>query len=334
MIFITSMNWGIYMKKGFTYLLMASMLTLAGCGANEAANDEKISSSAKTAEQQETTISITDFTNRAITFDKIPSNIVSVGNGELDIIYALGGELVGRATTYNEELNTQFADVVQVGNTHEFDLEKIASLKPDVVLANNPLNMKDIAGIEGIGSQIILTHANSVSDIQDQITLFGEMIQKQDKAKELVAGIEQKVADIKAETVDSKTRVLLIYGAPGTYMAALPNSLSGNLLELVGGENIASDYPAIEKYPQYAQLNTERIVEANPEYIFLMTHADPSAVKEGFINEMAQNPAWNSIDAVKNERIEILPADLFGDNPGTRVVDALDYMHTLLKSAQ
>ncbi|MBD3107009.1 ABC transporter substrate-binding protein [Bacillus sp. AGMB 02131] len=309
------------------------MLTLAGCGANEAAN-EKASSSSKTEEQQNTAISITDFTDRTITFDKVPSNIVSVGNGELDIIYALGGELVGRATTHNEELNTQFANVEQVGNTHEFDLEKIASLKPDVVLANNPLNMKDIASIEGIGSQIILTHANSVSDIQNQITLFGKMIQKQDKAKELVADIEQKVADIKAETVDSKTRVLLIYGAPGTYMAALPNSLSGNLLELAGGENIASDYPAIEKYPQYAQLNTERIVEANPEYIFLMTHADPSAVKEGFINEMAQNPAWNSIDAVKNERIEILPADLFGDNPGTKVVDALDYMHTLLKSAQ
>ncbi|MGN1387341.1 MAG: ABC transporter substrate-binding protein, partial [Bacillus sp. (in: firmicutes)] len=204
----------------------------------------------------------------------------------------------------------------------------------DVVLANNPLNLKDIASIEGVGSQIILTHANSVSDIQNQITLFGDMIQKQDKAKELVADIEQKVADIEAKATDAKTRVLLIYGAPGTYMAALPNSLSGNLLELAGGENIASDYPAIEKYPQYAQLNTERIVEANPEYIFLMTHADPNAVKEGFIKEMEQNPAWNSIDAVKNERIEILPADLFGDNPGTKVVDALDYMHTLLKSAQ
>lgn len=322
------------MKKGFTYLLMASMLTLAGCGANEAANDEKEPSSAEIAEKQDTTISITDFADRTITFDEVPENIISVGNGELDIIYALGGELVGRATTYNEEINKQLADVEQVGNTHEFDLEKIASLRPDVVLANNPLNLKDIASIEGIGSQIILTHANSVSDIQDQITLFGDMIQKQDKATELVADIEQKVADIEAKATDAKTRVLLIYGAPGTYMAALPNSLSGNLLELAGGENIASDYPAIEKYPQYAQLNTERIVEANPEYIFLMTHADPNAVKEGFIKEMAQNPAWNSIDAVKNERIEILPADLFGDNPGTKVVDALDYMHTLLKSAQ
>lgn len=322
------------MKKGFTYLLMASMLALAGCGANEAANDEKEPSSAEIAEKQDTTISITDFADRTITFDEVPENIISVGNGELDIIYALGGELVGRATTYNEEINKQLADVEQVGNTHEFDLEKIASLRPDVVLANNPLNLKDIASIEGIGSQIILTHANSVSDIQDQITLFGDMIQKQDKATELVADIEQKVADIEAKATDAKTRVLLIYGAPGTYMAALPNSLSGNLLELAGGENIASDYPAIEKYPQYAQLNTERIVEANPEYIFLMTHADPNAVKEGFIKEMAQNPAWNSIDAVKNERIEILPADLFGDNPGTKVVDALDYMHTLLKSAQ
>ena len=322
------------MKKGFTYLLMASMLALAGCGANEAANDEKEPSSAEIAEKQDATISITDFADRTITFDEVPENIISVGNGELDIIYALGGELVGRATTYNEEINKQLADVEQVGNTHEFDLEKIASLQPDVVLANNPLNLKDIASIEGIGSQIILTHANSVSDIQNQITLFGDMIQKQDKATELVADIEQKVADIEAKATDAKTRVLLIYGAPGTYMAALPNSLSGNLLELAGGENIASDYPAIEKYPQYAQLNTERIVEANPEYIFLMTHADPNAVKEGFIKEMAQNPAWNSIDAVKNERIEILPADLFGDNPGTKVVDALDYMHTLLKSAQ
>jgi len=116
---------------------------------------------------------------------------------------------------------------------------------------------------------------------------------------------DTKIAETSAKATDEKVRVLLIYGAPGTYMAALPNSLSGNLLELAGGENIASDYPAIEKYPQYAQLNTERIVEANPEYIFLMTHANPDAVKDGFTKEMAQNPAWNNIDAVKNEHIEI-----------------------------
>ena len=76
MIFIISMNWGIYMKKGFTYLLMASMLALAGCGANEAANDEKEPSSAEIAEKQDTPISITDFADRTITFDEVPENII------------------------------------------------------------------------------------------------------------------------------------------------------------------------------------------------------------------------------------------------------------------
>jgi len=320
------------MKKRFTFLLFASILTLAGCGTSTA-NNTGTTAETKDETEQESAIMITDFANRTVAFETAPKNIVTIGDGEVDIIYALGGELVGRSTTHNEEVNKKLANVDQVGNTHEFNLEKIASLQPDVVLANNPLNMKDIASIEGIGSEIILTNANSVKDIQKQITLFGELIQKQDKAKQLVEEINTKIAEISAKATDEKVRVLLIYGAPGTYMAALPNSLSGNLLELAGGENIASDYPAIEKYPQYAQLNTERIVEANPEYIFLMTHANPDAVKEGFTKEMAQNPAWNNIDAVKNEHIEILPANLFGTNPGTKITDALHYMHSLLHSA-
>ena len=320
------------MKKRLTFLLLASVLTLAGCGTSTA-KDTGTAPETKDEAKQESTITITDFADRTVAFETVPQNIVTIGDGEVDIIYALGGELVGRSTTHNEEVNKKLADVEQVGNTHEFDLEKVASLQPDVVLANNPLNMKDIASIEGIGSKIILTNANSVADIQKQITLFGELLQKQDKAKELVEEMDSKIEEISTESTDEKVRVLLIYGAPGTYMAALPNSLSGNLLELAGGENIASDYPAIEKYPQYAQLNTERIVEANPEYIFLMTHANPEAVKEGFTKEMAQNPAWNSIDAVKNENIEILPADLFGTNPGTKITDALNYMHSLLHSA-
>lgn len=320
------------MKKGLTYLLLASLLALAGCGTNTA-KDAGTATETKDEAKQESIINITDFADRTVEFKTVPQNIVTIGDGEVDIIYALGGELVGRSTTHDEEVNKKLADVEQIGNTHEFNLEKIASLKPDVVLANNPLNMKDIASIEGIGSKILLTHANSVEDIQKQITLFGELIQKQDKAKQLVEDMNSKIKEISAKSTDEKVRVLLVYGAPGTYMAALPNSLSGNILELAGGENIASDYPAIEKYPQYAQLNTERIVEANPEYIFLMTHANPEAVKEGFIKEMSQNPAWNSTDAVKNENIEILPAELFGTNPGTKVNDALLYMHSLLHSA-
>jgi iron complex transport system substrate-binding protein len=117
-------------------------------------------------------------------------------------------------------------------------------------------------------------------------------------------------------------------------MAALNNSLSGDLLLTAGGENIAADYPKLDNYPQYAQLNTEKIMKSNPQLILIMSHGNPEKVKDGFIKEMQQNAAWNSMDAVKNNKVEMLPADLFGTNPGTRVVEALDQMNKLLQAVK
>ena len=70
-------------------------------------------------------------------------------------------------------------------------------------------------------------------------------------------------------------KALLVYGAPGTYLAALPASLSGDILEKQAEKYIASDFPETKEYPQYAQLSVERIIEANPDVIYLITHGDP-----------------------------------------------------------
>ncbi len=84
------------------------------------------------------------------------------------------------------------------------------------------------------------------------------MLQKDDKARELIGSIDKKLTELQHNRAAEKPRVLLVYGAPGTYMAALNNSLSGDMLVMAGGENIAADYPKLENYPQYAQLNTEK----------------------------------------------------------------------------
>lgn len=313
------------MKKVFNIFCFILILITVGCGAeSHEPNAEKNS--------DQSSISITDFSNRTISFEQIPKNIVALGNGEVDIIYALGGEVVGRPT--GEALLKEAEDALEVGSTHRVDLEKITSLQPDVVLGNHPMNGNDVQSIESIGSEMILTSANSAEDIKKQITLFGAMLEKENKAQEIIGNIEDKITKIQSELQAEKTRVLLVYGAPGTNMAALPNSLSGNLLELAGGENIASDYPSLDMYPQYAQLNTERIIEANPQMIFLMSHGNPEEVKDGFIKEMSKTAGWNELDAVKNERFVILPPNLFGTNPGTKVVDAIDYLYELLQDVK
>jgi iron complex transport system substrate-binding protein len=235
-------------------------------------------------------------------------------------VYALGASVVGRPEDNGGLLKEQVADVPVVGSVHTVDLEKIASLKPDVVLGNYPINSNDVPLLESIGSKIVLTQGNSIADIKQQIQLFGKLLEREEKAAELLAKLDGELAELKAAASENAPRVLMVYGAPGTYLAALPNSLAGNLLETAGGRNMAAEFPRLQNYPQYAQLNTERVVEASPDVIMIMTHGNS---EEG-------NPAWNSLAAVREGRIHVLPAELFGTNPGTRVPEAVKLLTELL----
>lgn len=310
------------MKQDIFILFSILIIIMVGCQTTT----EKIE------ETKENSFSIIDFADRTITFNEIPENIVALGNGETDIIYALGEKVVGRPT--GDAIIAEAENALEIGSTHSVDLEKITSVKPDVVFGNHPMNTKDIQAIESIGAEMVLTSANSVDDIIDQIRLFSDLLDRNEKSEEITNKINDRIISIQSEMSEHKPRVLLVYGAPGTNMAALPNSLSGNILELAGGENIASDYPSLEMYPQYAQLNTERIIESNPQMILLMSHGSPEAVKDSFMKDMSNTAGWNELDAVKNDNFIILPSHLFGTNPGTKVIEALDYLHELLKEVK
>ncbi|MEI2464206.1 ABC transporter substrate-binding protein [Niallia taxi] len=308
-------------KIGKTMILMSMVLLLAACSKPTGEAAESIAGS----------IAIKDFANRTVTFSKAPESIAALGSGDVDLMHAFGKEVVGKPTLSDEgQLAKTAKDAEEIGTTHEVNYEKIALLQPDVVLANVGFNQEDVPTIEGLGTKVILTEANSISDIKKQITLYGEMLQKTDKAAQLKEDLDVDLKAAASALKDTDKRVLLVYGAPGTYMAALPNSLSGDFLAAAGGINVASDYPALEKFPQYAQINTERVVEANPDAVLLITHGDAEEIKQGFLKEMKQNAAWTSLDAVKKERVEVLPSELFGTNPGTRAVDAVQYLVELL----
>ncbi|GIP12734.1 MAG: ABC transporter substrate-binding protein [Paenibacillus macerans] len=315
------------------FMLAAICLSLSGCQAPGSIppSDSGEHSPAGAA------VVIEDFAGRRITFDRVPQKIVALSGGDLNIAYALGGMIVGRPTVsetsgISEPLPDTLKNAEQIGTTHEIDFEKIAMLAPDAVLGNAALNVQDAAVIENLGSQMVLTSANSIADIKEQIRLFGQMLRQTERAEQLVADLDEQLAAYKAAAEEKdKPKALLVYGAPGTYMAALPNSLGGDILAYAGGANIAGDFPGLDKFPQYAQLNVERIAQANPQYIFIMTHGDAGKVKQGLLKELQQNEAWSGIDAVKHNRVEVLPGDLFGTNPGIRVTESVELLHSLLK---
>ncbi|EEK48745.1 ABC transporter substrate-binding protein [Bacillus cereus] len=314
------------MKKSITLFtaILSIFFLLIGCSAK---GDEK--ASATKTEKGKEKIEITDLSGRKVTFDKVPESFATLSMGDMDIIHALGGKIVGRPDT-KLTLPDELKKAQVIGNAHQPNFEQIVSLKPDVLVANNGFQ-KNVPTVEGQGTQVIISSANSVQDIQKNIELYGTVMKKEDKAKEII----QKMNDqMKKYEKKSDVKALLVYGAPGTYLAALPTSLSGDILEKTGGKNIASDFPETKEYPQYAQLSVERIIEANPDVIYLITHGDPKSVKKAFEGEMMKNEAWKNLEAVKQNRVVILPPDLFGSNPGTKVTEAMDFMYKSIQDVR
>ncbi|MEB8801058.1 ABC transporter substrate-binding protein [Bacillus cereus] len=314
------------MKKSITLFtaILSIFFLLIGCSAK---GDEK--ASATKTEKGKEKIEITDLSGRKVTFDKVPESFATLSMGDMDIIHALGGKIVGRPDTKLTPPD-ELKKAQVIGNAHQPNFEQIVSLKPDVLVANNGFQ-KNVPTVEGQGTQVIISSANSVQDIQKNIELYGTVMKKEDKAKEII----QKMNDqMKKYEKKSDVKALLVYGAPGTYLAALPTSLSGDILEKTGGKNIASDFPETKEYPQYAQLSVERIIEANPDVIYLITHGDPKSVKKAFEGEMMKNEAWKNLEAVKQNRVVILPPDLFGSNPGTKVTEAMDFMYKSIQDVR
>ncbi|KAB7665655.1 ABC transporter substrate-binding protein [Bacillus sp. B1-b2] len=290
---------------------------------------------ASTVKESNGAIQITDFANREVSFNEPPQKVAALGSGDVAIMSSFGITVVGKPTlTGSEEEEGNLKEVQEVGTTHEINYEQIALLQPNVVIGNVAFNQDDVASIENVGAKVVLTEANSIQDIKKQITLYGEMLQQESKAIQINQDLDSKLEEIKTTLTRSEKRVLIVYGAPGTYMAALPNSLSGDILTTAGGVNIAGDYAALENFPQYAQINTERVVEANPDAVLLITHGNPEEIKKGFLKEMEQSSSWNSLKAVKEGRVEVLPSKLFGSNPGTNVTEAVSYMVELLNNME
>lgn len=313
---------------------MGLVLALAACGGNTADKETEEDVDLEQTEDQVADeefegITVTDLQGNTVELEKAPERIVSLVAGDLNTLYDLGETAVGRPVIRGE-MREEIEEIPEVGTSNDVNIEKVASLSPDVVIVHPQLNKDAIPALEELGIAIVQMGANSVDEVKESIDILGKIVQKEEQAAELIEEIDAKANG--EEQDEEALRTLIIFGSAGNWMVALPDSLSGNMLNAVGGYNIAEDYEKLERFPQYAQLDMEKIIEADPEVIFFITAGPYEETVAAFTEEMEQNPAWGNIQAVKEDHFISLPNDLFGANPGSRIIDSLDYLHDELES--
>lgn len=307
------------MKKYYQFLLalVMSVFVLVGCGTDEAQKQEQTNEPNQAAEQAEFPVTIIDAIDKEVVIEAEPERIVSLipSNTEISFALGLGEKVVGVSDfdNYPEEATAK----EKIGGM-EFNVEKIISLDPQLVLAHASSAHNSEAGLEQLRSAgiqvLVINDAKNLDDVYESITMVGTASGEKEKAEEIVAEMKEKFASIaeKAKSVEKKKSVYVeVGGAPELY-AAGANTFLQELLELIGAENVITE----EGWPK---MDPEAVIERNPDVIITTYGYYTENVTDLVLNR----DGWQDVTAIKNNEVYDVHSDKV-TRTGPRLVEGVE----------
>lgn len=276
---------------------------------------------------------VEDASGRQISIPARPQRVIALNSSNIDLYYGAGGSVIARPdkVMLREDLAGKIKDLPTIGESGAPSVEKIISLKPDLVLGlNMAFHQRLVEPLEQAGIPVILQSLGGYQDTLERLRFYGQLSGKLQQAEEAVSAMEEKLAAALEKKKDKDSpRVLLLLGTPDNYSIALPSSFSGSLLDLLQGENVAKGQNAMSERTPYMSFNMEFVVRAAPDMIFILIHGNETG-NDDVRRLIEQNAVWRQLSAVKSGKVYILPYALFGINPGTQTGEAIEYMGNLL----
>jgi len=306
------------MIKRFAVLLMA--LVLIGCSTAEKAKTGKTCG-----------YSFTDDLGRTVNVES-PKRVAALIGSYADIWQLAGGEVIASADDAWDDFGLKMpADAVNLGATKSLNLEKLFESDPDFILAscNTRVNMewRDI-----LEKSNIPTAYFDVSDFDDylrvlkictDITGRDELYRKNGLA--VKEQVDKAIADAKSS---EKTQSVLLIRATSfsMYVKNSVGNVAGEMLKNLGCENIAdSDRSLIEN------ISLERIIQADPDRIFILQFGDDREGMEKYLGEqLFSQPIWAELTAVKEGKVHFLEKRLYSLKPNARWGEAYQKLQEVL----
>lgn len=245
-----------------------------------------------------------------------PQRIVSGMPSVTEMLFALGlgDEVVGVTTNCNyppEALKKE-----KVGGFF-LNLEKVVSLRPDLVVMLEDAQKRDIEKFRAYGLNVYAINPRTVEEVMDSLLELGKVTGKEEKAREVVARMRERINKVRGKHcflwfVLRRPKVMVIVGSNPLVVVGGATFI-GDIIKYAGAENVTEKVRGA--YPHYS---FERLLKDDPEYIII-----PRGVIR--VEEMRFDSRWRSLKAVK---IFIDP-DIIS-RPGPRVVEAVEEIDRLI----
>jgi len=188
----------------------------------------------------------------------------------------------------------------RLGGLRNPGLERIVSLRPDLVLATREGNSPEtVSRLRSLGLPVLVfSESNDFSAYFSFLRELGAVLGREEAAAELAGELETLIEEVRSRgTAAPPPRVLVQIGVTPLVTAAR-DTLIGEMIELAGGRNIAAGLS-----PRYPAISRERVLAEDPEVIVVA--AMGSEAEEA----MTYWRRFPELRAVRNGRVFLLDPD-------------------------
>ncbi|MDP2881801.1 MAG: cobalamin-binding protein [Azonexus sp.] len=239
-----------------------------------------------------------DDTGQEVRLKAPAKRIVTLAPHAAESLYAAGAgdKLVG--TVDYSDYPPEAKKVPRVGGYSRIDLEAVAALKPDLVLAwESGNNMTQVDKLRTLGLTVYISQPNTIEHVAEQLERLGQLAGTETVANAAAEQFRKRLAAIRSSN-GSKPKVRVFYQIWKTPLMTVggPQIIS-DAIKLCGGENVFGHLKQMAP-----NVTVEAVLEADPEAIVATGMGD---AKPEWLHDWDK---WTRMTAVKR-------GNLFHINP-------------------
>jgi len=281
----------------------------------------------QTTAQLEALHNLVDDTGFVTSMDAFPNKIISLAPSTTEIVFALGlvDKVVGVDAysdyPYNFSAWIAAGNMTSVGDFSGPNMEVIASLDPDLIVATAGVQGETVGTLRDLGYKVLVLDPSNINGIMQNIELVGNATGKTAEAKALIASLTSRIEAVENKVASATSTPKVYYEEwydPTSLWSAGAKTWQNDAIEKAGGTNIFADQQLDD-----FQSSAEAVISLNPDVILLPSQMGTGAPFWGSISDVKARPGWSSISAVQDDRLYQVNGDIIA-RAGPRMADLIE----------
>jgi iron complex transport system substrate-binding protein len=246
-----------------------------------------------------------------------PVRVVTLAPSVTEVVFALGQDQRVKGVTQFSNYPPETIGLPRVGSYVHLDVEKIVSLRPDLCLAikdGNPIDA--IRRLEGLNIPVYAVDPRNLDAVMVMISDIGDLLDAVPEAEMIVKNMKERIESVRSmvSRIHKRPKVFFQIGVAPIVSVGTETFLH-ELINLAGGYNLTHGSVA------YPRMTVEQVLAMAPDVLIITSMTR----EQSFEAVKAQWKRWESIPAVKNNRIYLVDSDIV-DRPSPRLVDGLEML--------